>query len=238
MKVTASDYRDLQKRMLIITTAAIIGMVLTPLLPWVENSGKVSQKDKQTEVSYGYTEHHLANIESGDGDLLPQDEVDYQDLVVSKDESEFESPDNFTSGTRGDVKQLGANGSVSSIDRDLALQDIPSRIFQISLCYWLIMLAGVSGLIGINLLRKKGSAKAGRHLIYVSYSAFILAGAILILHIIIVYDINLLNTYNSDMGILNSEYQWWYNFAPGIVGVLILIISGVFIKRSFLLLRD
>lgn len=237
MKVTAYDYKDLQKLMLIITTAAIIGIILTPLLPWVENSGKVSQKDKQKEVSYGYTEHHLANIESGEEDLLPQEEIDYQDLIINKDESEFESPDNFTHGTRGDVKQLSANSSLSSIDRDLALQNIPNRIFQISICFWLIMLAGVCGLIGINMLRKRESAKAGKHLIYVSYATAILAIAILILHIFILYDINLLNTYNSDMGVLNSDYQWWYNFAPGIVGVLILIISGVFIKRSFLLLR-
>jgi len=238
MRIGASDYKDLQKLMLVITTAAIIGIILTPLLPWLDNSARVSVKDKQKEVSYGYSEHHLSNVESGEEDLVPQEEVDYQDLVVSKEESEFGSQDNFTSNTRGDVRQLAANNTVSSIDRDEAFKDISNRIFQINLCFWIIMLLGISGLIGINLLRKKATAKAGKHLIYLSYASVLLAALVLVLHLVIIYDINLLNTYNSDMGINNSDYAWWYNFAPGIVGMLIAIMTGVLFKRSFFLLRN
>ena len=58
-----------------------------------------------------------------------------------------------------------------------------------------------------------------------------------ILHLVVIFDVSTLNNYNYDMEITNNTYSWWFNFLPATVSILIMIISVVFAKRSFIKLR-
>jgi hypothetical protein len=240
------SYNDMQKLMLVITVASIFGIIFTPSLPWVTNSQRQTVGMYQEEVTYGYSQHQFYNIEKSETDLLSGEEIDYTVILLQKEENMFTPDMNYTPSTRtpdnvntGPIKTVGANGTsaISGIERDRTFNDISMRIFQISLMFWVTLLLGITGLFGINLLRKKETARTGKHLIMVSYLAMFMALVIIILHLIIIYDISILNSYNSDMGIPANQYTWWYNFLPATVAILTLIITVVMAKRSFIKLR-
>jgi len=138
----------------------------------------------------------------------------------------------------GPIKRIQGNTSVvSGIERDKAFDDISLRIFQIGMLFWILLLLSMCGLFGINLLRDQKTKETGRYLIILSYGVMLISIAVLVIHMIILYDLSLINQYNQDMGLVNNSYNWWYNFIPAICAVVVVIMSLVLVKRSFPKLR-